>query len=365
MSPSRGRVLMNAIITRSKPGGIVRTLCHRLWRKYLAALAAQFLSVGPGIVAIMGDVSRVPGRPTAAYGHSVVEAFYPTAVVGTRGGAVRFLIEHGPGGRRIGGGVKGDLAVAVLRAISELADLAREGGTHLQVAIDNRRMADLVRGVTEDVAGSPVEVVDDASWQIARLFADLYDIPASPEDPEVRLPPLVVGTDGSTNQLSGAWAWVSSEGQHGWGEAASRLIDACELEAIWNALRHECDRDVLVLTDSRNAVMSIRRPGAGSGRVVDMALRVRDAMDRRLAAGFDSRVAWVRGHAGVGVNEIAHRLALNALRQVRYRTEASVVEAVAKRIVSDLEDATIPALRPRWMATAEEAHPGTSAGRIT
>ena len=170
------------------------------------------------------------------------------------------------------------------------------------------------------------------------------------------MPLLVVGTDGSTNQRSGAWAWVGSDGQHGWGNAASRLIDACELQAIWQAPRQVGDRDVLMLTDSRHAVLAIRRPDAGSGRVVDMAPRVRDAMGRRLRAGFSSRVAWVRGHAGVGVNEIAHRLALNALRQVRYGTEVSVVEAVAKRIVAELEETTIPQRCRRWTATAEETH---------
>ena len=253
--------------------------------------------------------------------------------------------------------MNGDLVTAALVAVGELADLARDRGMRLRLAIDDHRIADLVRRATTDSAGSPLEVVDHSSWQTARLFADLYDTPAAPEPSEVHWPLLVVGTDGSTNQLSGAWAWVGSEGQHGWGEAASRLIDACELEAIWQALRQVGDRDVLVLTDSRDAVLAIRRPDAGSGRVVDMALKVRDAMGRRLRAGFSSRVAWVRGHAGVGVNEIAHRLALNALRQVRYGTEASVVEAVAKGIVAELEDTTIPGLRRRWTVTAEETHP--------
>ena len=320
-------------------------------------VAASDLSVGSGIVMDMREASDVLGRSTAVA--LAAEAFYPTAVVGTRGGAVRFLIEHGLGDRRASGPVEGDLVEAALRAVGELADLARESGTPLRLAIDDRRIADLVRRVAAEATGHglPVEVVDHSSWQIARLFTDLYDTPAAPEPSNGHLPLLVVGTDGSTNQFSGAWAWVGSEGQHGWGEAASRLIDACELEAIWQALRQVGDRDVLVLTDSRHAVLAIRRPDAGSGRVVDRALKVRDAMGRRLRAGFGSRVAWVRGHAGVGVNEIAHRLAFNALRQVRYGTEASVVEAVAEGIVAELEDTTIPELRRRWTVTAEETHP--------
>lgn len=178
-------------------------------------VAASDLPVGSGIVMAMGDASDVLGRPIPVA--LAAEAFYPTAVVGTGGGAVRFLSEYGLGDRRAGGPVEGDLVEAALRAVGELADLAHESGAPLRLAIDDRRIADLVRSVAAETPGHglPVEVVDHSSWQIARLFADLYDTPAAPEPSEVHWPLLVVGTDGSTNQLSGAWAWVGSEGQHG------------------------------------------------------------------------------------------------------------------------------------------------------
>lgn len=214
---------------------------------------------------------------------------------------VTSLVESGPGDRRFSDvPVNGHLVNAALVAACELADLARDRGTRLRLAIDDHRIADLVRRATTGTVRSPLEVVDRFGWQIARLFADLYDTRVEAEPAEERLPLLVIGMDGSANSFTGAWAWVGSEGQHGWGPAASSLIDVCELEAIWQALRQAGDREALVLTDSRHAVRFVRRPDAGSGRVVDMALRVRDVMGRRARAGFDSRIAWARGHAGVG-----------------------------------------------------------------
>lgn len=62
------------------------------------------------------------------------------------------------------------------------------------------------------------------------------------------------------------------------------------------------------------------------------------------------------------MNEIAHRLALNALRQVSFGTQASVVAAVAAGIASELEDQAIPVLRPRWLVTADEVR--GEAGRL-
>lgn len=141
---------------------------------------------------------------------------------------------------------------------------------------------------------------------------------------------------------------MDEEGRHGWGAAASPSINACELEAIWQALRQSDGRDVLVLTDSRNAVTSVRRPDRAHGRVLDMALKIRDKADKRWRHGCATQISWVRGHAGVGVNEIAHRLALNALRQVRLGTTVSVATSVAAGIAADLTDRTVPELHRDW-----------------
>ena len=275
-------------------------------------------------------------------------AYYPSAVVATRAGAVRFLVEFGPGdsaGHEVGAGA-GRVAAAV-EAIGELAQLARDRGLRMRVAIDDRRIVDLVCQAASAIAESPLEVIDAVNWQTARLFEELYEVVSDPE-PERVLPTLVVGTDGSMSHREAAWAWVDGEGRHGWGRATHDVIDACELEAIWQALRSVGRRDVVVLTDSRNAVRWIRRPDSRSGRVMDMALKARDVAGRRARDGFATQIMWVPGHTGIEVNEVAHRLALNGLRQIALGTPESVAQAVAADIVADLEGSTLPVVDPQW-----------------
>lgn len=306
---------------------------------------SQSMSVAAWIVVRMESVG-VAGAVPALTAEGLAP-YYPSAIVATRAGAVRFLVEFGPE-ELIASQVAGIGGVAaVLEAVGDLARLARECRARMRVTIDDLRIVGLVQQAAPVTTESPLDVTGTVSWQAARLFAELYEAVPDPE-PEADLSTLVVGTDGSLGHEEAAWAWVDDQGRHDWGQAVSEAIDACELEAIWQALRSVGGRDVLVLTDSRNAVRFARRPDVGSGRVMDMALKVRDVTRRRTRDGFATQIAWVPAHSGIGVNEIAHRLALNGLRQVAFGTPDRVAQAVAASIVADLTDSTEPTVDPRW-----------------
>ena len=296
----------------------------------------------------VGAVPRPRARTLAPVAH------YPTAVVHTTDGLVTVGIEFGPDERfanEIPATDEHQLEV-VVDVIAGLADLARRHDTRVLVAIEDARIVPVVRRIVAGCADLPVDLAQRSTWQVIRLFADLADARSREPEP-VFLPRLVVGTDGSSDRRRGTWAWVSNEGKHDTGCSRSSLIDVCELEAIARAASAAGKRDLLVLTDSRAALRELRNGGTTRNKV-NLVADVRRLVAERQAAGHTTEIAWVRGHAGVGLNEIADRLAVYARRVVAFGISHEAAKRAIDGILADLAEGGVPGLDARWIVSDQE-----------
>ena len=303
-------------------------------------------------------VPRPPQRPLCP------AALYPTGVIYSRGSRVTVGIEFGPDDRYATEYADDsiDQTQAALMAIGDLADIARSREERIQVGVDSQEIAHLTRWAIAGDGDAYLEIARCSTSQMVRLFSAIveshrYDQETDPAGEggagPADLPRLIVGTDGSSDRRRGTWAWVSDEGKHDAGRSRSSLIDVCELEAIVRALGAAGKRDLLVLTDSRPALSELRSGGSTRNKA-ELVARVRRLIAERQAGGHSTEIAWVRGHAGVGLNEIADRLAVYARRVAAFGISREVAEKAIRGILADLDGHSVPPRDARWVVTDQD-----------
>ena len=128
---------------------------------------------------------------------------------------------------------------------------------------------------------------------------------------------LVVYTDGSRDEdgrVGGGWyANGNRAGSVAVGDVAT-VWDG-KIAGIRQALRLAPDVDMLVLTDSRAALMDIEKSAnIGRGRTRDL-VEVLDEVGRRSLLGLSTRFGWAKAHAGIRGNERADQMAKTGCRE--------------------------------------------------
>jgi len=303
-------------------------------------------------------IPRPPQRSLSPAAH------YPTAVIYTRGRGITVGIELGPDDRYATEYADDsiDQTQAALMAIGDFADIARSRGVRIQVGVDSQEIAHLTRWAIAGDGDAYLEIARCSTSQMIRLFSAIVeshrcDLKTPDPAGEGGAGPadlrLIVGTDGSSDRRRGTWAWVSDEGQHGAGRSRSSLIDVCELEAIVRALGSAGKRDLLVLTDSRAALSELRSGGSTRNKA-ELVAGARRVIAERQAGGYSTEIAWVRGHAGVGLNEIADRLAVYARRVAAFGISREVAEKAIDGILADLDRHSVPPRDARWVVSDQD-----------
>lgn len=172
--------------------------------------------------------------------------------------------------------------------------------------------------------GTPPDTTPEASPRSARPHSA----------PTAAVPPRVVATDASlARHRSGAGiACVDASGTFAQGFARTSSIAVAELRAIELALGTFPADDLVVLSDSRQALAWLACPA-----------RVSDPDIRRLLAAVGVRMAgrlvrfdWVKGHNGHPLNETADRLAMAARRAREFGQDEKLRRRIASDIVGDL-----------------------------
>jgi ribonuclease HI len=164
---------------------------------------------------------------------------------------------------------------------------------------------------------------------------------------------IIAATDGSAlgNPGPGGWAWVTEDGQIGFGSEVHATNNQMELRAVLELLRFVDPAETLTIqADSEYAVniFTVWLPGwrergmrTSAGKPVKNADLI-DAIDL-LLQGRDVRFEWVRGHAGHVLNEradaIANAAAELAASEVDEASETDLVTTVegwplAKRLLA-------------------------------
>ena len=108
------------------------------------------------------------------------------------------------------------------------------------------------------------------------------------------------------------------------------------------------DGDILVMTDSRAALMAIEKSASsGKGRTRDL-VEVVDKVDRRSLLGLSTQFGWVKAHIGIRGNERADQMGKACCRELF------------------LPQITEGRVRARWKAirTKERAKSGLGDGRV-
>lgn len=159
--------------------------------------------------------------------------------------------------------------------------------------------------------------------------------------------PLTVATDASVGHVRGAplagTAWVSAAGDYEIGVCTTRVPLVGELAAIHRAVTcPHLTGPLTVLSDCRPAVHALgtvletgRIPTAGHIRENHQIARLL----RLIVVELRRRpidVAWVKGHDGHGLNDIADRLAVQARRCAQSGGRLSQISALADRIAGEL-----------------------------
>ena len=128
---------------------------------------------------------------------------------------------------------------------------------------------------------------------------------------------MVVYTDGSRDQegrVGGRWY---ADG-NGAGSVAVGLVATVwdwEVAGIRQALRLSLEVGILVLSDSKAALLSIKRAARyGHGRIRDL-VEVVDEVGRRTGMGLGIRFEWVKAHVGIRNNERADLMAKAGCRE--------------------------------------------------
>lgn len=137
------------------------------------------------------------------------------------------------------------------------------------------------------------------------------------------LPPVVMATDASVIGKSISVAWVGADGSFGTAIRKNLKLHVAEMSGIALALdeaaRKLQGRRIVILTDSKAAISHIyRRKEAtyDTAPELHLARKVREQAKNPLV-----RIEWVPGHKGYELNEVAHRLALHANREAKWRLE--------------------------------------------
>jgi len=137
---------------------------------------------------------------------------------------------------------------------------------------------------------------------------------------------LEVWTDGacSGNPGPGGWAWVTEDGRQASGGALATTNQRMEIQAALEAVR-SLDGPLTVVSDSTYVVNCFRdgwwrgwlaRGWLNSGK---KPVANRDLWEPLVGAVRDRpdiSFRWVKGHSGVEMNELADRLAVEAMRAI-------------------------------------------------
>lgn len=160
-------------------------------------------------------------------------------------------------------------------------------------------------------------------------------VPPMPRPAPLPSPPLrIVATDASRarHRAGAGIACVDAQGTFAQGFARTTSIAVAELRAIDLAVRTFPGDDLLILSDSRQALAWLADPA-----------RVPDPHVRRLVGAIVSeshrrriRFEWVKGHDGHRLNETADRLAMAARRAREFQQDESVSHRIADGIIHDL-----------------------------
>jgi hypothetical protein len=92
------------------------------------------------------------------------------------------------------------------------------------------------------------------------------------------------------------------------------------MEAIADIMKYAIDNqipgDLTIHSDAQAAISRVGHTGTGPGQ--DRAMRVVQAVQRRLRQGWRTRIEWVPGHSGIEGNERADQLAGEAASEKRH-----------------------------------------------
>jgi ribonuclease HI len=95
-----------------------------------------------------------------------------------------------------------------------------------------------------------------------------------------------------------------------------------EMEAIADIMEYAIDNqipgDLTIHFDAQAAISRVGHTGTGTGPGQDRALRVVQAVQRRLRHGWRTRIEWVPGQSGIVRNERADQLAGEAASERRH-----------------------------------------------
>lgn len=159
--------------------------------------------------------------------------------------------------------------------------------------------------------------------------------------------PLTVATDASVGHVRGAplagTAWVTSTGGYEIGLCATRVPLVGELTAIHRAVTSpHLSGPLTVLSDCRQAVVALGTV-LDTGRIPTAAHIREDHQIARLLRQIvvelrrrPIEVAWVRGHAGHPLNDVADRLAVQARRCAQNGGRLGQISGLTDRIAAEL-----------------------------
>ena len=264
---------------------------------------------------------------------------YPIGVILAGNERVTVGVELGPDDRHANvlweGSDPAERDAAVVDAIVNLAATGERVGQTIHIHLGGSPFAHAARALA-DVSGRPFRVID-CTAQALRLQNDIVEAIYLEPRPEtcptpVVQPPLVVGTDasrgrGADRRMVVGWAYVSTEGTWGMGRCRRGTnVATAELVGVVEAARKFRGRDLVIFTDCRAAISTIR---FGTDSKLGTQLQL-------LSRGRTITVSWIPGHAGLPLNETAHRLAMNAFRHIGLATDDDTATQVGNNIVDDM-----------------------------
>jgi ribonuclease HI len=155
---------------------------------------------------------------------------------------------------------------------------------------------------------------------------------------------LVIATDASVHGRqsgSGTYAWVTSDGRFGYGNAKHSNVTACELYAILSMLNTvERTENLRILVDSQAALQLIKSGVSKNSTVPLPIVKLAEQIRVKLNSYQNTSLEWVKGHNGHPLNDAADRIARNARltsrqNQVKQAKAQRGLRSVAQRIVND------------------------------